>query len=84
MRILVTGAGGFLGQGIVRALHARGDEVVTLQRGNYPELEAVTAAINRGDIGDAETVMKAATGCDAVMHVAAKAGVWELRRLLSK
>ena len=76
MRILVTGAGGFLGQGIVRALHARGDEVVTLQRGHYPELETVTVAINRGDIGDAETVMKAARGCDAVMHVAAKAGVW--------
>ncbi len=76
MRILVTGAGGFLGRGIATALKERGDEVVTLQRGHYPELESMGLEIRRGDIGDARDVMQAAEGCDAVMHVAAKAGVW--------
>ena len=41
MKILVTGAGGFLGQGIVKALCARGHEVYSLQRGDYVELEAL-------------------------------------------
>lgn len=76
MRVLVTGAGGFLGRGIVRALRQRGDEVHALQRGDYPELEALGVRVFRGDIADPDVVAKAAEGCEAVMHVAAKAGVW--------
>lgn len=76
MRVLVTGAGGFLGQGIVSALRARGDEVVSLQRGHYPALEALGVEVNRGDIAEREHVVRAAEGCDAVIHAAAKAGVW--------
>ena len=76
MRILVTGAGGFLGMGIARALHERGEEVITLQRGNYPALESLGLKTMRGNIADASDVMQAAEACDAVMHVAAKAGVW--------
>jgi 2-alkyl-3-oxoalkanoate reductase len=76
MRILVTGAGGFLGQGIVRALHARGDDVCTLQRGEYPALAELGVTINKGDIADKETVIGASKNCDAIFHVAAKAGFW--------
>ena len=76
MRVLVTGAGGFLGQAIVRALHARGDEVCTLQRGEYPDLNAMGVAINRGDIANNDAVIHASENCDAIIHVAARAGVW--------
>ncbi len=76
MRILVTGAGGFLGQSIVRALIARGDEVSTLQRGEYPALNELKLLINKGDIADKDTVIRASKDCNAIIHVAAKAGVW--------
>ncbi len=74
MRILVTGGGGFLGQAIVRRLRERGEAVVVLNRSLYPELDALGVDCRRGDIADAEVVRAAAAGCDAVIHVAAKAG----------
>ncbi|MFP4208202.1 MAG: NAD-dependent epimerase/dehydratase family protein [Wenzhouxiangella sp.] len=74
MKILVTGGGGFLGQAIVRQLVDRGDAVVALNRSTYPELEALGVACVRGDIADAGVVMAAAEGCDAIIHVAARAG----------
>ena len=76
MKILVTGAGGFLGQGIVKALCARGHEVCSLQRGDYVELEALGIEINKGDIADREAVIRASKSCEVIFHVAAKAGVW--------
>ena len=74
MNALVTGGGGFLGLAIVRRLRARGDRVTVLARGAYPEVEALGAALVRGDIGDADAVRAAADGVDTVFHVAAKAG----------
>jgi 2-alkyl-3-oxoalkanoate reductase len=76
MKALVTGGGGFLGSAIVRQLRARGDEVVSLSRGEYPELAALGVEQRRGDLSDAKAVADAAAGCDVVFHVAAKAGIW--------
>ena len=76
MRVLVTGGGGFLGQTIVRQLVARGDSVRSLSRGDYPALKALGVKCVTGDIADRAVVIGAAKGCDAVFHVAAKAGVW--------
>ena len=76
MRALVTGGGGFLGQAIVKRLRARGDFVRSLSRGEYPELKALGVECVQGDIADADAVSAAATGCEVVFHVAAKAGVW--------
>lgn len=76
MRVLVTGGGGFLGQAIVRQLVARGDSVRSLSRGSYPELKALGVECVAGDIADRAVVTAAASGCEAVFHVAAKAGVW--------
>ena len=76
MRVLVTGGGGFLGGAVVRALKARGDDVVSLARGDYPLLRAGGVDTVRGDLGEARDVLAAAQGCDAVIHVAAKAGIW--------
>ena len=76
MRVLVTGGGGFLGGAVTRALLARGDEVVSLARGDYPALRALGVETVRADLADAEAVKAAARGCDVVVHVAAKAGIW--------
>jgi len=76
VRILVTGGGGFIGGAVVRQLVARCDRVRSLSRGDYPELAARGVEVRRGDLADQEAVAAAAEGCDAVVHVAAKAGVW--------
>jgi nucleoside-diphosphate-sugar epimerase len=76
MTALVTGGGGFLGGAIVRKLIARGEAVRSFQRSNYPWLDELGVTQCLGDLGDMAALTKAATGCDVVFHVAAKAGVW--------
>lgn len=76
MRSLVTGGGGFLGGAIVRRLVENGDRVRALQRGHYPELEALGVECVRGDIADPELVDGAVAGCDRVFHVAARVEMW--------
>ncbi len=76
MRVLVTGGGGFLGRAIIEQLLAQGDEVCSLARGNYPQLEARGVECLRGDIRDAARVSSACAGCELVFHTAAVAGIW--------
>jgi nucleoside-diphosphate-sugar epimerase len=78
-RVLVTGAGGFLGLAICRLLRARDVAVVGLQRSDSLVLRALKVEQQRGDLADREAVLRAASGCDAVIHVAAKAGHWGSR-----
>ena len=75
MRVLVTGAGSLLMGGVAVALHARGDEVVCLQRrsATFDGSDDVQQIL--GDARDQEAVHRAATGCDAVVHGAARVGV---------
>ncbi|MCA9158333.1 MAG: NAD-dependent epimerase/dehydratase family protein [Planctomycetales bacterium] len=79
-RVLVTGYGGFLGTEVTRQLLAAGYQVRGLARGAYPELDALGVEALRGDISDRSTVLSACVGCDAVVHTAAKAGVWGVWR----
>ncbi|MBS3743118.1 MAG: NAD-dependent epimerase/dehydratase family protein [Wenzhouxiangellaceae bacterium] len=74
MNVLVTGGGGFLGQAIVRRLLGRGEVVRVLNRSHYPELAALGVDCRAGDLADAEAVRSACRGCDAVVHVGARAG----------
>lgn len=76
MKVLVTGGGGFLGKAIVLRLRQRDCEVVSFSRGDYPELRAMGVDVKRGDLANADAIAEAARGCDAVIHTAAKAGVW--------
>jgi nucleoside-diphosphate-sugar epimerase len=71
-RVLVTGGAGFLGINLVRHLRARGWTIVSLDREpfDYPDDRAEVEEI-RGDVRDADTVRRAAAGCDAIVHAAA-------------
>lgn len=57
-------------------LRERGDEVVVVARGDYPQLASLGASLVRADITDLPALTGAADGCDVVFHAAAKAGVW--------
>jgi nucleoside-diphosphate-sugar epimerase len=74
--ILVTGGSGFLGGAVVRRLVARGEVVRSLQRQDSPALRELGVDIVRADLADRDAVIQAAKGCDAVIHIAAKTGVW--------
>ncbi|MDB4955522.1 MAG: NAD-dependent epimerase/dehydratase family protein [Myxococcales bacterium] len=71
MRWLVTGGAGFLGINLVRRLLARGDEVVSLDREPFDYPERGRVAEVRGDIRRRDDVLRAAHGCDVVVHAAA-------------
>ena len=78
-RALVTGGGGFLGRALVERLVARGVQVTSLARGDYPELTQLGVRVVRGELGERGAVLAAAEGQDVIFHVAAKAGVWGAR-----
>ena len=80
MKILVTGGGGFLGRVLVRRLRGEGFAVVAYQRSPHPDLEADGVEVRQGSLIDREALRSALSGCDAVIHTAAKAGVWGPRR----
>lgn len=80
MKILVTGGGGFLGRYIVDELLSRGHSVVAYQRRAHPGLESLGVQVVRGSLADSDLLGRAMQDCDAVIHTAAKAGVWGSRK----
>jgi farnesol dehydrogenase len=77
MKVLLTGATGFLGKAVARHLSARGHELRVLARPTsrlegLPERVEVAA----GDVTDALSMTSAASGCDAVLHAAALVKIW--------
>ena len=71
MRVLVTGASGFVGNQVVKELLAQGHEVRALvRRGSEKKLqERERVEIAPGDCLDHEALEAAAAGCDAVIHL---------------
>ncbi|UOQ50744.1 NAD-dependent epimerase/dehydratase family protein [Hymenobacter cellulosivorans] len=79
-KVLVTGAGGFLGRHLVEQLLRRGYPVRALVRsaaasGPLPPLSALPIEVQEGDITQYATVAGCADGCGAVVHAAALAQV---------
>jgi dihydroflavonol-4-reductase len=74
--ILVTGASGFLGWHVARALVERGAGVRALVRptSRLVELDGVERVT--GDLRDAESLRRAVEGCGMVFHVAADYRLW--------
>ncbi len=78
MKVLVTGASGFVGAAIVRRLLAAGHDVRALLRVGSPTdnirgLEVETVA---GDLLDHASLTRAIRGCDALFHCAADYRIW--------
>ena len=76
MRVVVTGASGFLGSRLAAELLRGGHEVVAGSRKSIPELVALGAIHAPLDLGDREALRNAFKGADVVFHVAAKTGIW--------
>lgn len=66
MRIAVSGASGLIGRALVSVLVARGDEVVTLRRGDAPDPEGAPVFSTT----DERAWFDAIEGVDAVVHLA--------------
>jgi nucleoside-diphosphate-sugar epimerase len=78
VRILVTGATGFIGSHFVLRALAAGHSVVGLVRSERPEnaalcerLRGLGADLRRGDVLDEESLYSAAAGAECVCHFAA-------------
>jgi dihydroflavonol-4-reductase len=73
MTTLVTGACGFVGAHVARALLAEGEEVRCLVRpsSNRANLAALPVETVEGDLTDLASVQRAAAGCEVIFHCAA-------------
>src|SRR5580698_4836112 len=73
MKALVTGATGFVGAAVARALIAAGWQVRALARkgSNRANLRLLAVEIIEGDLADVGSLEPALVGCDALFHVAA-------------
>ena len=78
MTTLVTGATGFVGSAVARALAARGHALRLLVRptSDRRNLQGLDAEIVTGDLTDPASLVRAAAGCRYVVHVAADYRVW--------
>lgn len=83
MKVLVTGATGFLGSHLCRRLAAAGHDVTGLsRRGASAELAGIPMQHVAGDIRDAAAVEAAVAGQEWVIHAAAHLAYWRGQREL--
>jgi dihydroflavonol-4-reductase len=78
MRALVTGASGFVGAAVVRALLAQGAHVRVLLRAqsNRRNLESLAVEPVLADLADIPGLERALAGCEVLFHVAADYRLW--------
>lgn len=78
MKVLVTGATGFVGSAVLRRLASAGGEVRVLARpsSDRRNLEGVDCEVVEGDLSDPGSLRPAVAGCEALYHVAADYRLW--------
>jgi dihydroflavonol-4-reductase len=78
MKIFLTGATGFVGYHVARALAADGAKLRMLVRktSNLAHLEGIQGETHVGDLAEPESLRAALEDCDAVVHVAADYRLW--------
>ena len=78
MNIFLTGATGFVGHHVAKALAAEGAQLRLLVRktSNLANLEGIAGETHVGDLSEPESLRPALAGCDAVVHVAADYRLW--------
>jgi dihydroflavonol-4-reductase len=76
--ILVTGASGFVGSAVARALNARGVRPRVMVRASSPRgnLEGLDCEVVEGDLTDPASVVRAVARARFVLHVAADYRLW--------
>jgi dihydroflavonol-4-reductase len=78
MLAFLTGATGFVGSHVARALAAQGAQLRLLVRAtsNSRNIEELNAERALGDLRDPASLERAMSGCDVVFHVAADYRLW--------
>lgn len=78
MKALVTGATGFVGAAVARALVRTGADVRVLTRSDadLQNLDALPVERSVGDLRDPASLRKALSGCRQLYHVAAHYALW--------
>ncbi|WP_458718171.1 NAD-dependent epimerase/dehydratase family protein [Pseudomonas gregormendelii] len=71
MKVLVTGASGFIGAALCKKLDQDGAEVIALLRKNVPELVDIEQVIC--ELDDVAKIRQALIGVDVVVHLAGRA-----------
>ena len=78
MKVFVTGATGFVGHHVAKALVSDGARLRLLVRksSNLANLEGIAGDTHIGDLADPDSLKPALEGCDALVHVAADYRLW--------
>ena len=78
MKVLVTGASGFVGAAVARRLVADGETVRALVRptSNRGNLAGLDVEVVEGDLTDLASLRVAVAGCQGLFHVAADYRLW--------
>ncbi len=78
MQTLITGATGFIGSAVARRFLDAGHDVRVLVResSNRENIQDLEVEETVGDLRDRESLMRAVSGCDLVVHTAADYRFW--------
>jgi dihydroflavonol-4-reductase len=80
MRVAVTGASGFLGKCLSKALEPKVSHMKLLVHNDLDGLDQLHAEIVRGDIRDKNTLSRLLDNTDVVFHLAAILSIGEVKR----